>query len=179
MTSELIDIKSLIPRAQVELRYATENNFVGQVVYPFDRCLLLKEVALCLRDVQTELELIGLGVKIWDGFRPLSVQWKFWEILPDERYISDPRKGGRHTRGTAVDLTLVTLQGEELIMPSEFDDFSERAHRDYMGASKEAMQNRELLEKIMKKHGFIGLPSEWWHFDYLGWENYPIVECFE
>ena len=172
----LVDLESFIPRVQIELRYATPDNFSGQAVYSFNRCLLLKDVALRLRDVQAELETIGLGLKIWDGFRPLSVQWKFWELVPDERYVSDPRKGGRHTRGTAVDVTLVTAGGEELAMPSEFDDFSERAHRDYMGASEEAIQNREFLEKIMGKHGFIGLPSEWWHFDYVGWEKFSPIE---
>lgn len=122
--------------------------------------------------VQEELESIGLGLKIWDGFRPMAVQWKFWELVPDERYVSDPRKGGRHTRGTAVDVTLITKEGQELIMPSSFDDFSEKAHRNYQGASVEAIQNRELLEKVMEKHGFVGIPSEWWHFDFVGWEDY-------
>jgi D-alanyl-D-alanine dipeptidase len=137
---------------------------------------LLKEVALHLRDVQEELGVMGLGLKIWDGFRPVAAQWKFWELVPDERYVSDPRKGGRHTRGTAVDLTLITKDGQELSMPSAFDDFSEKAHRDYAGATKEEIKNRELLQKIMEKHGFIGLPTEWWHFDLAGWESHPPLD---
>jgi len=97
-------------------------------------------------------------------------------LVPDERYVSDPRKGGRHTRGTAVDLTLVTKDGQELPMPSAFDDFSEKAHRNYMGATPEEIGNRELLQTVMEKHGFIGLPTEWWHFDLVGWENYPPID---
>lgn len=173
---ELVDIQSIIPHIQLDLKYATADNFTGQIVYPFQRCLLLKEAALKLRDVQEELETIGLGLKIWDGFRPVAAQWKFWELVPDERYVSDPRKGGRHTRGTAVDVTLVDKEGIELLMPSAFDDFSEKAHRNYTGASQEATKNRELLQKVMENHGFIGLPTEWWHFDYIGWENYPPID---
>lgn len=174
--NELVDIRSVVPTIQVELRYATENNFTGQIIYNFTECLLLKEAALRLEVVQAELATMGLGLKVWDGFRPLAAQWKFWEQIPDERYVSDPRNGGRHTRGTAVDLTLITLQGRKLPMPSQFDDFSEKAHRDYLGATDEEKENRALLQDVMEKHGFIGLPTEWWHFDLVGWENYPTIE---
>lgn len=175
-TSELVDIQSLIPKIQVDLKYATTDNFTGQIVYKFHCCLLLNEAALRLRDVQTELETVGLGLKVWDGFRPLAAQWKFWELVPDERYVSDPRKGGRHTRGTAVDLTLISNDGQELLMPSDFDDFSEKAHRDYMETSDEAIKNREFLREVMERHGFIGLPTEWWHFDLIGWQNCPPID---
>jgi len=176
ITSELVDIQTLIPNIQVDLKYATAANFTGQIVYNFQCCLLLKEAALQLSEVQTELEALDLGLKVWDGFRPMAAQWKFWELLPDERYVSDPRKGGRHTRGTAVDLTLITKDGQELLMPSGFDDFSEKAHQDYMEASDEAIRNREFLREIMERHGFINLPTEWWHFDLIGWQNYPPVD---
>ena len=176
VNSELMDIQSLIPTIQVDLKYATTDNFTGQIVYQFSRCLLLKEAALKLRDVQEELELIGLGLKIWDGFRPVAAQWTFWELVPDERYVSDPEKGGRHTRGTAVDLTLITKEGQELLMPTDFDDFSERAHQDYTGSSNEAIKNREFLREMMERHGFKGLLTEWWHFDLIGWQNYPPID---
>lgn len=174
--SELVDIQSFIPTIEVDLKYATTDNFTGQIVYNFNCCLLHIDVALRLRDVQAELETVGLGLKIWDGFRPVAAQWKFWELVPDERYVSDPRKGGRHTRGTAVDLTLITIDGQELLMPSDFDDFSEKAHHDYMGGSEEAINNREYLREIMERNGFIVLPTEWWHFDLIGWQNYPPID---
>lgn len=173
--TELVNIESVIPGVRVELKYATTDNFTGVTVYEFRDCLLLKEAAVRLAEVQAELETRGLGLKIWDGFRPLAAQWKFWELLPDERYVSDPRKGGRHTRGTAVDLTLVTKEGQELLMPSAFDDFSERASRAYLDAPEEAIRNRELLQTLMEKHGFVGMPTEWWHFDLVGWERYPPI----
>ena len=174
--SELVDIQTFVPTIQVELKYATPDNFTGQIVYDFDHCFLVKEAALLLREAQEELEAVGLGLKVWDGYRPMAAQWKFWELVPDERYVSDPRKGGRHTRGTAVDLTLVGPDGEELMMPSLFDDFSEQAHRNYMGGTDEAISNRELLQEVMERHGFSGLPTEWWHFDLIGWENFPPMD---
>lgn len=174
--SELVDIQSFIPNIQIDLKYATPDNFTGQIVYQFNCCLLVKEAAMQLKEVQAELETIGLGLKVWDGFRPLAAQWKFWELVPDERYVSDPRKGGRHTRGTAVDLTLVTADGQELLMPSAFDDFSEKAHQNYMEAPEEAIANRGFLREIMERHGFKGLSTEWWHFDLIGWQNYPPLD---
>lgn len=173
---DLIDVQLVIPTITVDLKYATEDNFTGQIVYDFQNCLLVKEAALRLQSVQNELELMGLGLKIWDGFRPVAAQWKFWELVPDERYVSDPRKGGRHTRGTAVDVTLITLDGQELSMPSAFDDFSEKAHRTYRDCSHEVIQNRELLQTIMERNGFIGLPTEWWHFDLIDWETYTPID---
>lgn len=176
VNSELVDLQSFIPNIQIDLKYATADNFTGQVVYKFTCCLLLKEAALKLRDVQTELESLGLGLKVWDGFRPIAAQWTFWELVPDERYVSNPKKGGRHTRGTAVDLTLINAEGQELLMPSAFDDFSEKAHQNYIGAPEEAIKNREFLREIMEKHGFTGLSTEWWHFDLNGWQNYPTLD---
>ncbi|HEY4255167.1 MAG TPA: D-alanyl-D-alanine dipeptidase [Chlamydiales bacterium] len=164
------------PKILVDLRYATTNNFTGKKVYDFEQCFLLKQVAANLNEVQKELELVGLGIKIWDGYRPLSAQWKFWEIMPDERYVSDPRKGGRHTRGTAVDLTLVDSRGLELLMPTLFDDFSEKAHRDHEDLPPEAMDHRDFLREVMEAHGFSGIETEWWHYDLVGWEQFPLIE---
>lgn len=176
MTSKLIDIQSIIPTIQVELKYATEDSFTGQVVYDFQECLLLQETISKLCKIQAELETMGLSLKIWDGFRPISAQWKFWELVPDPRYVGDPREGGRHTRGTTVDVTIATKDGHDLPMPTAFDDFSERAHREYDGATPEQIANRDLLRSVMEKNGFIGVDEEWWHFDLEGWENYPPLD---
>jgi zinc D-Ala-D-Ala dipeptidase len=176
MNSKLIDVKVAIPRIQVDLKYASKNNFTGQAVYNFKHCLLREETILKLMNVQTELETMGLGLKIWDGYRPIEAQWKFWQLFPDERYVANPRKGGVHTRGTAVDVTLITKEGVELSMPSHFDDFSEKSHRNYMKATKEEITNRDLLQKVMEKNGFIGEQCEWWHFNLVGWENYPPID---
>lgn len=173
----LINIKHAIPNIVVDLRYATENNFTGKVVYTAPVCAVHKNLVPALQAIQKELESIGLGLKIFDGYRSQSAQWRFWELVPDERYVSDPRKGGRHTRGTAVDVSLVDLKtGREIDMPTEFDNFTERAWHDNPDATATQKANRELLRAIMTKHGFETITTEWWHYDFKGWRDYPILD---
>ena len=174
---DFVELTKLIPGLVLDIRYATTNNFTGQKVYPDARCFLRRATAGKLKRVQKELASQGLGLKIFDGFRPLAVQRRFWEIMPDERYVANPAKGSRHNRGAAVDLTLIRLSdGRELPMPTPFDDFSERAGRDYPDLPAEVIRNRDLLRRVMEKHGFIALPTEWWHFDDVDWRNYPIAD---
>lgn len=179
MSGNLVDIEQIIPNIQISLRYAGSDNIFGKAIYPFQKCYLLREAAFRLRKVQWELEKMDLQLLVWDGFRPLEMQWKLWEILPDERYVADPRKGGRHTRGTSVDVTLLDKDGRELAMPCGFDDFSEKAHRDFMDLPLEKIRNRQLLENAMQMHGFLGISTEWWHFDLAGWEKYPPLNMYE
>jgi D-alanyl-D-alanine dipeptidase len=129
-----------------------------------------------LHVVQTELRRKGLSLKVYDGYRPLSVQKKFWAICPDDRFVADPAKGSRHNRGAAVDLTIVDAKGKELQMPTPFDDFTEKAARSYMQLPKKAIENRALLEDVMTRHGFVAMPSEWWHFDFRGWNRFEILD---
>lgn len=172
----LVDIKSIIPEIKVDLIYATKDNFVGEIVYKFNKCLALEKTALALKKVQAELKEQGLELKIWDIYRPMAAQKRFWEILPDPRYIANPAEGGRHTRGTAVDLTIIDNKGNELLMPTPFDNFTEKAHSDCMDLPEEALKNRALLHTLMNKHGFDSLPTEWWHFDLKGWKEYPPLQ---
>lgn len=175
-TYNLVNIQTLNPNIRVFMPYATTKNFTGQKVYEKAVCYLRKEVAEKLNKVQKKLEKMGLGLLVWDGYRPLSVQKKFWELVPDENYVANPAKGSRHNRGAAVDLTLVTLDDTELEMPSEFDDFSEKAHRDYMNCSAQALKNRQLLQDVMHEEGFEGWHNEWWHFDAHGWQQYALLD---
>jgi D-alanyl-D-alanine dipeptidase len=173
----LIPLETVQPPCLPEVRYATRHNFTGRVLYPLPRIFLHRDTARALTRVQRDLQKRGLGLKIWDAYRPLSVQWEMWYLIRDERYVSNPAKNkGRHTRGTAVDVTLVDKLGRELPMPSDFDDFSERAHRDYQGGTAEQRRNRQILEDVMQKHGFTGYPTEWWHFDLKDWESYPPLD---
>lgn len=173
----LVDVAKLDPKIQLDIRYATSNNFTHQKVYDSARCELREEVAQKLLEAEHEFERSGLGLKLFDCYRPLSVQKKFWALVPDERYVANPEKGSRHNRGAAVDATLIRLpDGSELPMGTDFDDFSERAHRDYKYLPGEALQNRQMFERVMARHGFTGLPTEWWHYDAAGWERYPIED---
>ena len=174
---DLVDILTINPTIQLDIRYATTNNFTGKAVYPVSKCFLRKAVAQKIDSIQKELAHKGLGLKIFDGYRPLSVQRKFWEIFPDERYVANPKNGSRHNRGSAIDVTLVDLAtGQELEMPSGFDDFTAKAHRDYNNMSENSKKNCQLLESYMIKYGFIPWPLEWWHFDDPDWPNYPILD---
>ena len=176
-TGELVELKHTVPNLVLDIRYATTNNFTGQQLYPQARCFLRGEPAKQLRRVQAELAQSGFGLKIFDGYRPLSVQRKMWEVFPQPGYVADPRKGSRHNRGAAVDVTLIRLaDGSELLMPTPYDDFTERAHRNFMQLPAEAIRNRQLLEQVMARHGFVGLPTEWWHFDYGNWRKYPLLD---
>ena len=173
----LVNVRAIQPPLLQEVRYATAYNFTGQVLYPFPAVFVQKDVALALQKIQQELAAEGLGLKIYDGYRPLAVQAMMWAAVPDERYVSDPSKSrGRHTRGVAVDVTLVDRLGNELSMPTAYDDFTEKAHRSSTAWTPEQRQNSEKLEAVMKKHGFTPFPYEWWHFDFRDWEKYPPLD---
>lgn len=168
----LVEISKIIPNIILDIRYATSENFLGFSIYSQPLCYLHRDAAEALSKVQKELESLDLFLKIFDGYRPLPVQQLMWDTIQDERYVSNPAKNkGRHTRGTAVDVTLLDKKGNELEMPSPFDDFSERAHSHFQGSTKKALHNRQLLKLIMEKHGFEQYPYEWWHFDLKGWQN--------
>lgn len=166
-----------IPTARQELFYATENNFTGQKIYEFVEVYLRYGTVKKLMAVSEELAQQGLYIKIWDGFRPVSAQFKLWEICPNSTYVANPNKGfSNHSRGNAVDLTLVDANGQELEMPTEFDDFSGKAARDYSNCSETAAANAKLLEDTMQKHGFQGYYGEWWHFNDT--DVYPVEKEF-
>lgn len=175
-SANLVDIRQVNPRIRLDIRYATANNFTKTKVYDEARCFLRPEVARRLSQVQRDLEARGLGLKVYDCYRPLSVQRKFWALMPDERYVADPAKGSRHNRGAAVDLTLVDAAGRELPMPTPYDDFTPKAHPGATDLPPEAIRNRETLKNAMMRRGFTVFPTEWWHFDAPGWENYPILD---
>jgi len=172
--AELVELKSVVPDVILDLRYAAKNNFTKTKLYPVARCFLARSAAERLARVQADLKPDGLRLKVYDGYRPLSVTKKMWDLIRDERYVADPAKGSRHNRGVAVDVTLVDRRGRELPMPTGYDDFSERAHRDYMKLSPERLRNRQRLEDAMTKHGFVGFETEWWHFDTEDWKRYPV-----
>lgn len=178
--AKLTNIHKITPKIVLDLRYATSHNFLGFPIYSHAVCYIHKDLVPGIKGIQKDLEAINLGLKIYDGYRPLSVQQLMWDKIQDERYVSNPANfKGSHTRGVAIDVTLIDSLGNELEMPSEFDEFTKRAHVDFMEASKNALENRELLHSLMNKHGFIGIDSEWWHFHVEDWKNderYPGLD---
>ncbi len=172
----LVDIRTINPRIVLDIKYATSDNFVSKPVYTAAKAYLQQAVAGKLDRVQRDLEKQSLGLKIWDAYRPLSVQKQLWSLVPDERYVADPAKGSSHNRGAAVDVTLVDAFGGELFMPTGFDDFSEKAHYDYQELTQEQLHNRTLLAESMERQGFVSLPTEWWHFSDPDVRTYPLLD---
>lgn len=175
--AEFVEVITLIPNVVVDLPYATEKNFFKKRFYKENRCFLRRGVVEKLALVQQDLNAQGLGLKLWDGYRPRSVQWEFWKVLPDPKYVADPKQGSRHNRGAAVDCTLVDLKtGQELVMPTAHDDFTPKAAADFKLAPPEALKNRQILQQAMTRHGFQIFESEWWHFDAPGWKGYALED---
>ena len=176
---DLVRIRDFIPGIQEDLAYASEANFTGKKIYDFYNAYLRYGTVQKLSAVCEELESLGLGILIWDGFRPVSAQAALWEICPDPSYVSHPVTGTRaHCRGNAVDLTLYDLAtGEPLPMPTAFDDFSTLADRDYSDCDPVAAENARLLESVMEKHGFKPYKAEWWHF--TDTDSYSVEENFQ
>lgn len=174
--NDLVDILSLDPSLVLDVRYATENNFLKRKLYPVARVLLRRPVAERLARVQKRLRAQGLGLKAFDGYRPLSAQKTMWAILPDEKYVGDPAKGSKHNRGAAVDVSLVDAQGRELPMPTPYDDFTPKAAAGYADIPGPAKANRKILQDAMTAGGFEIFPSEWWHFNDPEWETFGILD---
>lgn len=175
--SDLVCVLDYIPTARQELRYATRENFTGEIIYDFQDAYLRYGTVKKLMAVSEDLAEMGLGLKIWDAFRPVSAQFQLWAVCPDPTYVANPNVGySSHSRGNTVDLTLVDAWGEELLMPTGFDDFSAKADRNYSDCTEEARSNALILELIMEKHGFTGYAGEWWHFSDV--DSYPVEELF-
>lgn len=169
-----VELVSIIPDVVTDVRYATENNFTKKVLYPSDRVFLRKIVADSLRSAQEKFKKLGYYIVVFDGYRPLSVQHKMWEILPDANYVADPKIGSKHNRGAAVDLTLMDTSGNIVDMGTEFDDFTEKASPNYSKLPEQILKNREILSSVMKECGFLPIDTEWWHYDFYLWKEFSI-----
>ena len=165
------------PTIRVELRYNTTRNIFKRRFYRSNVALLRAPVARRLAGVQARLRKQGLGLKIWDAYRPRSVQWALWRVRPGTRYLANPRRGSKHSRGAAVDLTLVDRNGRELEMPTPHDEFSRRAARGAVrGVTPRARKNARILDTAMRAGGFLPNRGEWWHFDAPDWRKYPLAD---
>lgn len=163
---EFARVVDYIPDILVDLKYGTEDNFTGQVIYSFQDVYLRYGTVKKLKAAQETFAEAGLRLKIWDGYRPVSAQFQLWEACPDSNFVADPSKGySNHTRGNAVDVTLVDETGQELEMPTGFDNFSALADRDYSDCTETQRENALLLQTIMENNGFSGYFGEWWHFN--------------
>lgn len=174
--TRLVDVATLVPGIRLEMRYATADNFLNEAVYPCARCLLTEDAAAALGRVEASVAQHGLHLKVWDCYRPQAVQKRMWQLVPDARFVANPAKGSNHSRGAAVDLTLVDANGSALEMPTAHDDFTEKARAD-APASAAATTNRAILRAAMEAEGFSVAPSEWWHFSAKGRRSLPLLDA--
>ena len=174
---KLVALKALIPGLVVDLRYGTTNNFTNTILYHHPVACLRQEPAYALKQVQYELNKKGLGLKLYDAFRPFSITCKIWRLVPDRRYAANPRKGRNHNRGVAVDLTIIDMKtGKELDMGTSFDDFTDSAHHDFYLLPPQVLANRQRLKTVMRKYGFNIVPTDWWHYQWRNRESYEIID---
>ncbi|MDN3550977.1 M15 family metallopeptidase [Mucilaginibacter aquaedulcis] len=174
---QLVEIKRYIPQIILDIRYATNNNFMHRRMYQQARAFARLPVVKALQQVEADLQTRGLGLKIYDAYRPYSVTVKFYEMTSDTNFVANPRLGSKHNRGCAIDLSLIDLKtGKELDMPTGFDSFSRKAAANYPDVSPAQLNNRELLKTIMQAHGFKVLNTEWWHYDFNGWTGYELLD---
>ena len=174
---ELIDLEKFIPGVVLDIRYATTNNFTKEKIYALSKAYARKPVAEALKNAQAEFVKQGVGIKIFDAYRPYSATVKFYEVYKDTTYVASPYRGSRHNRGCAIDMTLIDLKtGKELEMPTEFDSFKKEAWPSTPISDALVKKNRDLIISVMSKYGFKVNSSEWWHFDFRGWEKFEVMD---
>jgi D-alanyl-D-alanine dipeptidase len=167
-TNTLIDIKKSIPSIQLDLRYATTNNFTKVALYKnATTTYLRKNAATALQKVQTDLQKIGYSLKIYDAYRPYQATVLMWDLIKDERYVANPKTGSNHNRGLAIDLTIVDNKGKEVNMGTGFDNFTDTAHHNFIGLPNSINTSRKLLKTTMERYGFKALETEWWHYSFV------------
>ena len=172
---ELLRVQAELPGIRVDLRYAGENNFTGRVIYDVSEAWLRYGTVQKLRAAEESLNAQGYELLIWDAFRPQSAQYVLWSVVPDPVYVANPYGGhSGHSNGGTVDITLVTLDGSPVEMPSGFDEFSPLADRDYSDVSPEAAEHARILERAMVVAGFVPYAGEWWH--YADSDSYPYED---
>ena len=175
--NELIEIKKAIPSIVLDIRYATKNNFMKQVMYQQPKAFARKPVVQQLKVIQAELAKKGYGLKIFDAYRPYAITIAFYEKASDKNFVANPAKGSKHNRGCAVDLTIIELKtGKEVPMPTAYDSFEPAAAPHFNELPAEIIKNRDFLIATMHAHGFKVIYNEWWHFDFNGWQNYDLMD---
>lgn len=178
----LIKILDLDDEFIIDLRYATDDNFTGQKIYRSNECYMDRHTAQILIQAKNIFKEAGYRVKIWDAYRPISAQERFWEIMPDDDFVARPPDMSKittfrptHLNGLCVDVTLTDQEGRDIEMPSQFDDFSERSSLNCSDIPEQARRNAEYMKSVMESVGFQSYVNEWWHFYDVSTEPTPFM----
>ena len=171
----LVEIDPEAFTVELDIAYATDRNFTGQKIYQRAACYLHEEAADALERAVALAAAIDLKLRIFDAFRPSEAQWALWNHTPDPEFVADPRRGSPHSRGVAVDLTLIAPSGETLDMGTPFDDFTPLSHHASLEISAEAQANRHLLLGVMTSAGWDFYRNEWWHYQLFDARSYPLI----
>lgn len=178
----LRDVAAIFPSLHIDLKYATADNLTGAPIYREARCLLHKDAVAALAKSISIAQLAGLSLVVYDAYRPQQAQSILWEVCPDPQYVVDVAIGSNHSRGTAIDVTLKDANGQVLDMGAGFDEMHDRSHAYHPSVPPQAQRNRLLLNAIMFGGGFVGISSEWWHFELPAAAKYPLLDdciaCF-
>lgn len=174
---KLVRILDYIPDAFIDLKYATDDNFTGTVLYDDSEAYICYGTVQKLMKVQAELKEKGYSILIWDAYRSPEAQQRLWDVYPDPNFVADPRNGlTSHSRGGTVDIAVVNADGSAVELPSAFDEFSAVADRDYSDVSATAAENSRMLEKVMTENGFKGYSGEWWDYTDTDAVTYVLEE---
>ncbi len=173
---DFVNIQELSDDFVLDMKYATKDNFLKEKVYSCAKCFVREEVAKSLIEANKALLKQGYRIKLFDCYRPHSVQKKMWKIFPNPGYVADPKGGSIHNKGAAVDITLVRSGGGSVDMGTDFDHFGKKAHHSYTALSKEVLENRKLLRSTMEKYGFKTIRTEWWHYNFKSTTKYKISD---
>lgn len=175
--NQLVDLEEYIPGIVLDIRYATTNNFTKEKIYTLSKAYARKPVAESLKKAQSDFNKLGYGIKVFDSYRPYSATVKFYEVYHDTTYVASPYRGSRHNRGCAIDMTIIDLKtGKDVPMPTEYDSFKKEAWPSTPVKDPVIKKNRELLISVMEKYGFKVNSSEWWHFDFIGWKKFEVMD---
>lgn len=175
--NELVNLEKHIPGIKLDIRYATTNNFTKEKIYNLPRAYARKPIAESLKKAQAEFNKLGYGIKVFDAYRPYAATVKFYEVYHDTTYVASPYRGSRHNRGCAIDMTIFDLKtGEDLRMPTEYDSFRKEAWPSTPVKDPVIKKNRDLIISVMERNGFKVNGSEWWHFDFIGWQKFDVMD---
>ena len=175
-SKNLVDIALAFPQSAIDLKYSTADNLTGQPICRDARCLLHDDAAKALAKSIDIAKVAGYSLLILDAYRPPAAQAILWQACPNQDYVAPLTRGSNHSRGTAVDVTLIDEQGEIVDMGTGFDEMSEHSHPYHPAVSLQAQRNRLMLSAIMLGGGFTGIATEWWHFELPGSESYPLID---